>query len=87
MRSYARCSFFGRRARAQILPKSGQKSRHQPVFFYARAEGQTPWNHPCSLTAFVWRTRKTQRVPTQKPPRERKTFTSCFLFIRAQQKT
>ena len=40
MCSYARCSFFERRAWAQILPKMTEKSRHQPVFFYARAEAE-----------------------------------------------
>ncbi len=40
MRSYARCGFFKGSVRGEILPKSGEKSRHQPVFFYARAEAE-----------------------------------------------
>ena len=37
-----RCGFFEGCARGEILPKKGEKSRHQPVFFYARAEAETP---------------------------------------------
>ena len=51
MRSYARCGFLRGSNEAQILPKSGEKSRHQPVFFYARAQGQRFRNHLRSLTA------------------------------------
>ncbi len=40
MCSYTWCGFFEQRAQAQILPKSGEKSRHQHVFFYARAEAE-----------------------------------------------
>ena len=35
--SYARCGCFEGRKDGEILAKSGEKSRHQPVFFYARA--------------------------------------------------
>ncbi len=37
MRSYTQCGFFEGFQRGEILPKKGEKSRHQPVFFYARA--------------------------------------------------
>ncbi len=40
MCSYTWRGFFERRSQAQILPKSGEKSRHQLVFFYARAEAE-----------------------------------------------
>ena len=60
MCSYTWCGFFEQRTQAQILPKSGEKSRHQPVFFYARAaaeNGQSPAlaNGICVGTRCVFR--------------------------------
>ena len=40
MCSYTRWGIFEGLVQPQILPKSGEKSRHQPVFFYARAEAE-----------------------------------------------
>ena len=37
MRSYTRCDFFKGLERCEFLPMKTEKSRHQPVFFYARA--------------------------------------------------
>ena len=51
MRSYARWGFLRGSNETQILPKSGEKFRPQPVFFYARAEGQALRNHLRSLAA------------------------------------
>ena len=52
MRSYAQCSFLERRAEAQILPKSGEKSRHQPVFStLARALKTLPYVNALTLTS------------------------------------
>ena len=40
--SYARCGCFEGRKDGEILAKSGEKSRHQPVFFYARTRRGPP---------------------------------------------
>ena len=85
MRSYARWGFLRGSNETQILPKSGEKFRHQPVFFYARAEGQALRNHLRSLTACCGERENITRSHNTASPRAQNVI-KYFPSIRAQQK-